>query len=128
MRCPIMIGLVAAIFLRAQKFGRKLAYHAAVEPHISCSPDAIEDREQQQRVFGSLAARFSFFDQKTRAVHGNSGFARSVPFEMNERVYERDLKPNVVRDAALAWTTSLQSVPAPVRIRSRRVRSGPGWR
>ena len=55
-------------------------------------PEAVEDREQQQRVFGWLSERFSLFDQQTCPLRSRLGFRRSIPFDMIERGYERDLK------------------------------------
>ena len=42
---------------------RKLADGVAVERGVIRDPEAVEDREQQQRVFGRLSDRLSFFDQ-----------------------------------------------------------------
>ena len=38
-----------------QEVRRKIAQNVAVERHIVRDPEAVEDREQQQRVFGRLS-------------------------------------------------------------------------
>ena len=75
-----------------QELRRKLAHHVAVERHIVRDPEAVEDREQQQRVFRRFSERFSLFDQQTRPLRSRLGFRRSIPFDVHERGYERDLK------------------------------------
>ena len=44
---------------------RKLAHHVAIERDNVRDPDAVEDREQQQRVFRRLPERLGLFDQQT---------------------------------------------------------------
>ena len=85
-----------------QKLRRKLAHHVAVERRIIRDPEAVEDREQQQRIFGRLSERLSLFDQQTRLLHSGLGFRRGVTFDMHEWGYERDLKLDLARDAARA--------------------------
>ena len=75
-----------------QELRRKLAHHIAVERYAVRDPEAVEDREQQQRVFGRLSKRFSLFDQQTCPLRSRLGFRRSVSFDMDEWGYERDLK------------------------------------
>ena len=75
-----------------QELRRKLAHHVAVERHGVRDPKAVEDRKQQQRVFGRLAERFSLFDQQTCPLHSRLGFRRRIAFDMDEWSYERDLK------------------------------------
>ena len=48
---PLLLG-------ERQELGRKLAHHVAVERHIVRDPEAVEDRKQQQWVFGRLSERF----------------------------------------------------------------------
>ena len=81
---PLLLG-------ERQKLRRKLAHHVAIECHIVRDPEAVEDREQQQRVFGRLSERFGLFDQQTCPLHSRLGFRRSIPFDMHEWGYERDL-------------------------------------
>ena len=58
-----------ALFLgERQELRRKIAHHVAIERHEVRDPEAIEDREQQQRVFGRLSERFSLLDQQTRLL------------------------------------------------------------
>ena len=52
----------------------------------------MEDREQQQGVFGWLSERFSFLDQQTCSLYRSLGFRRGIAFDMDEWSYERDLK------------------------------------
>ena len=40
---------------KRQELRRKLAHHVAVERHVVRDPEAVEDREQQQRIFGRLS-------------------------------------------------------------------------
>ena len=75
-----------------QELRRKLAHNVAVERHDVRDPEAVEDREQQQRVFGRLSERFSLFDQQTCPLRSRLGFRRGIPFDMDEWGYERDLK------------------------------------
>ena len=82
---PLLLG-------EGQELRRKLAHHVAVERYIVRDPEAEEDREQQQRVFGRLSERFSLFDQLTCPLHSRLGFRRGIPFDMEEWGYERDLK------------------------------------
>ena len=82
---PLLLG-------ERQKLRRKLAHHVAVERHVSSRPRAVEDREQQQRVFGRLSERFSLFDQQTCPLRSRLGFRRGISFDMHEWSYERDLK------------------------------------
>src|SRR3974377_119126 len=49
---------------------RQLARLVSVERHIACCPGAIEDREQQQWVFGRFSERFSSLDELTRLFNG----------------------------------------------------------
>jgi hypothetical protein len=54
------------LFLRErQELARKLAHIVTVESRDIRDPQAIEDREQQQWIFGRLSERFSLFDQQT---------------------------------------------------------------
>ena len=80
------------LFGKCQELRRQLTHSVAVERHIVRDPEAVEDREQQQRVVGRLSERFSLFDQQTRSFRRRLGFRRGVPFHMNEWGYERDLK------------------------------------
>ncbi len=81
-RCPIMSGTVAPCFsASARNCAARLAHHVAVERHIARDPKAIEDREQQQRIFRRLSQRFSLFDQQTCALRSRLGFRRSIAFE-----------------------------------------------
>ena len=41
---------------------------------------------------GMLAERVGSFNQKTRPLHRRFGFRRRIPFDMHERVYQRDLQ------------------------------------
>jgi hypothetical protein len=75
-----------------EELRRKGAHRVAVERHIVRSPDAVEDRDQQQWVFRRLSERFSLFDQQTCLLLSRFGFRRRMPFDMHEWGYERDLK------------------------------------
>ena len=92
-RCPIMSGTVASCFsASARNCAASSRHHVAVERHIVRDPEAVEDGEQQQRVFGRLSERFSLFDQQTCPLRSRLSFRRGIAFDMDERGYERDLK------------------------------------
>ena len=82
---PLLLG-------ERQELRRKLARRVAVERDNVRDPEAVEDREQQQRVFGRLSERFGLFDQQTCPFRSRLSFRRSIPFDMHEWGYERDLK------------------------------------
>ena len=87
-RCPIMSGTGRPLLLgERQELRRKLTHYVAVERHVVRDPEAVEDREQQQRVFGRLSERFSLFDQQTCSLRSRLGFRRCIPFDMDERRY-----------------------------------------
>jgi len=67
-----------------QELRREFAHHVAIEGHVACDPEAVEDREQQQRVFGRLSDGFSLFDQQTRTLCGRLGFRRGIPLDVHE--------------------------------------------
>jgi len=62
---PLLLG-------ERQELRRKIATNITVECHQIRHPEAIEDREQQQGVFGRLAQCFSLFDQQARRVTGKT--------------------------------------------------------
>ena len=69
---PLLLG-------ERQKLRGKVAHHIAVERYKVRDPEAVEDREQQQRVFGRLSERFSLFDQQTCPLRSRLGFRRAYP-------------------------------------------------
>jgi hypothetical protein len=71
---------------------RKRANDIAIECRKVRDPEAVEDQEQQQWVFGRLSERFSLLDQQTCPLRSRLGFRCRKPFYMHERGYERDLK------------------------------------
>ena len=77
----------ALLFCELQELRRKLAHNFAVKGHMVRNPEAVKDREQQQRVFGRLSERFSLFDQQTCPLHSRLGFRRGIPFDMHEWGY-----------------------------------------
>jgi hypothetical protein len=83
----------SSLFLgKRHELRRKLAHHLAVERHVVRDPEAVEDSEQQKRIFRALSERFSLFDQQTCPLLSRLGFRRRIPLDMDERSYERDLK------------------------------------
>src|SRR5262249_7182094 len=74
----------------------QIAADIAVKSYIVRSPETIEDQEQQQWIVGRLSESFSFFDQEACPFDGRLSFLRPIPFDMHERVYKRDLKPNLL--------------------------------
>ena len=92
-RCPTMSWTIAPCFSASAR--NCAASSRATSPLNATAvrdPEAVEDREQQQRVFGRLSERFSLFDQQTCPLHSRLGFRRGIPFDMHEWGYERDLK------------------------------------
>ena len=77
---------------KRQELRRKLAQRIAVERDEVRDPEAVEDREQQQRVFGRLSERLSLLDQQTCPLRSRFGFWRRIAFDVDQRRYERDLK------------------------------------
>ena len=77
---------------KRQELGGEIARDIAIECHEVCGEDTVENREQQQRVFGRLAERVSLFEQQTRLLHGRFGFRRSISFDVDERGDECYLK------------------------------------
>ena len=61
-----MSGTVAPCFsASARNCAASSRIDVAIERYIVRDPEAVEDREQQQRVFGRLSERFSLFDQQS---------------------------------------------------------------
>ena len=105
-----MSGTVAPCFsASARNCAASSRTSVAIERDIVRDPEAVEDREQQQRVFGRLSERFGLFDQQTCPLDSRLGFRRSIPFDMDEWRYERDLKLDLARDAARAWRARSRS-------------------
>ena len=75
-----------------QELRRELAHSVAVERHKARDPEAVEDREQRQWIFGRLSQRFRLLDQWSRPLHGRLGVRRGIAFDVHERVSRRDLK------------------------------------
>ena len=93
MRCPIMSGTVAPCFsASARNCAASSRITSPLNATIVRDPEAVEDREQQQRVFRRLSERFRLFDQQTCPLHSRLGFRRRISFDVDERGYERDLK------------------------------------
>src|SRR5215472_4814760 len=80
------------LFRERQELRREIAKRVAIECRKARDTDAIEDREQQQRIFGRLSQRFSSLDQQTCLLRGRLGFGGGIAFDMDEWGYERDLK------------------------------------
>ena len=76
----------------SQELPGNLADHVAIKREYVSNPQAVEDREQQQRVFGRLTERLSLLDQQPRPFLRRFGFKRSISFYMDEGCYECDLK------------------------------------
>src|SRR6516225_2311013 len=74
----------------------QIAADIAVKNYIVRSPETIEDQEQQQWIVGRLSESFSLFDQELRPFHSRLSFWCPIPFDMHERIYERDLNPNLL--------------------------------
>ena len=83
-------------FGKRQEMVGEIAHDIGIECQQVRAPDAVEDRKQQQRIFGRLSQGFSLFDQQTRPLRSRLGFRSSISFDMHERGYERDLKLNLL--------------------------------
>ena len=57
-----------------QELRRKIAHSIAIECHKVRDPEGVEDREQQQRVFGRLSERFGLLDQRACLLRSRLGF------------------------------------------------------
>src|SRR5215475_7770003 len=82
-------------FGQRQKLRREGAQSSAERNEVH-NPKTVEDREQQQGIFGRLSERFSLFDQQTSLLHGRLGFRRRIPLDVHEWGYERNLKPDLL--------------------------------
>ena len=85
-------GCRPLLFREHQELRREIATDIAVEGHKVRYPEGVEDREQQQRVFGRLSQRFSLLDQQTCLLRSRLGFDRGIAFDMDEWGDKRDLK------------------------------------
>ena len=110
MRCPTMSGPVAPCFsASARNCAARVRAHVAIECYCVRDPEAVEDREQQQWIFGRLSERVSLFDQQTCPLCSRLSFRRCIPFDMHERVYQRDLNFDLLATQARAWRARSQS-------------------
>jgi hypothetical protein len=80
------------LLCECQELRRERAYAFAIERDGPRRPEALEDREQQQRVFGRLAERCSLLHQQTCPLHGGLCFGRVIAFDVEQRGYECDLE------------------------------------
>jgi hypothetical protein len=81
-------GDYRSLFLgERQELCREIAKDIPIERQVVRDAKAVEDREQQQRVFGRLAERLRLFDQQVCPLHGRLCFRRSKSFDMHERAY-----------------------------------------
>ena len=79
-----------------QELRSEFTQHVAIERHVVCDPEAVENREQQQRVVWRLSKHLCLFNQQTCPLRSRLGLLSSTPFDMDERGYERDLKLNLL--------------------------------
>src|SRR6201981_735171 len=70
----------------------EIAQSLAVEGHQIRYPEGVQNREQQQRVYGRLSERFGLLDQQTSLLCCRLGFRGGIAFDMDEWGDERDLK------------------------------------
>ncbi len=75
-----------------QELRREIATDIAIECHMVRGPEGVEDREQQQRIFGRLSQRFGLLDQRACLLRSRLGFGGGIAFDMHEWGDERDLK------------------------------------
>src|SRR3954470_16934992 len=81
---------------KREELRRVITNYIAIERYIICDPQTIEDGAQHQLIFGRLSYRFSLVDQQARLLQSHLGFDGGVPFDMDQRSYERDLKIDLV--------------------------------
>ena len=74
----------------------KIARDVAFEGHGVRDPEAMENGEQQQRVFGPLSERLSSLDQNMGLLRRRLGLGRREPSDMAERGDERDLEVDLL--------------------------------
>ena len=77
---------------KRQELDAEIARDITIECHEVCGKDTVENRGQQQRVFGTLAESVSLFEQQTRLLYGRFGFQRSISFDVDQRGDECYLK------------------------------------
>ena len=85
-------GFRPLLFREHQELRREIATDIAIEGHKVRYPEGVEDREQQQGIFGRLAQRFSLLDQQTCLLRSRPGFGGGIAFDMHEWGDQRDLK------------------------------------
>ena len=73
-------GCCSLFFGECQEFVCKVAYNITIACYITPNPEAVEDQEQQQRVFGS-SSRPSAFSINRRAC--STAFMVLVPFVLS---------------------------------------------
>jgi len=67
-----------------QELRREIATDIAIECHMVRYPEGVEDREQQQRIFGGLSQRFGLLDQRACLLRSRPGFRGGIAFDMDE--------------------------------------------
>src|ERR1700732_3587529 len=75
-----------------QELRREIATDIAIECHKVRCPEGVEDRQQQQRIFGRLSERLRSLDQQTCLLRSRLGFGGGIALDMDEWGYEPDLK------------------------------------
>src|ERR1700730_6309363 len=61
---------------------RALTESVAIEGDLIRDREAVEHREQQQRIVGRLSQRFSLPDQQTCLLRSRFGFSGGIAFDM----------------------------------------------
>ena len=74
---PLLLG-------ERQELRRKLAHSVAVERDEVRDPKTVEDREQQQWIFGRFSQRLGLLDQQTCPHRSRFGFRRGISFDVHE--------------------------------------------
>jgi hypothetical protein len=80
------------VLCECQELRREVTTDIAVERDIVRDPKAVENREQQERVFGRLSQRVGLFNQQMCLFRSRLRFGRGISFNMDEWRYECDLK------------------------------------
>jgi hypothetical protein len=92
----VFLAGVLADLIDRQELRRKFAQGVAIESYKIGDRKAVEHREQKQWVFGMLSKRFSLFYQQACLLGNGFGFRGSIPFDMYEWRYQRDLKSDLL--------------------------------
>ena len=79
-----------------QELLREIRDHGLIEGDVVDGPEAVENPEQGQRIFGRLAERFCALHEDPRLLERLSGFWSGIAPAVHERLGEADLQPDLI--------------------------------